>query len=785
MSNKKFFTYASLLALVAVSPVIEEMVDGPSQLVYADEVVLQTDKASPAKEEVSGDTIESGLANSKASAENLSASQVSEPAKGPSSNQASDSSQPDLQLPASSSPNIESSSEALNALVEEESAQATSLSSNRQAKPTPKADSTSQVVKVGQIQGSSHESPLVNKKVRVEEVVVTYLEDASHFYVQDLYGDNNDATSDGIQIYSKNAQVKLGDVLTITGTVQEFFGKGYDDRKQTDLSITQIKADSIIKTGSHEVPAPIVLGKDRQAPANIIDNDGLSIFDPKEDAIDFWESLEGMLVAVDDAKILGPMDHKEIYVLPGSSKRPLDNSGGILLPEKSYNTDLIPILFKKGKEVIKAGDYFTGRLTGPVSYSYGNYKVFVDDNLQMPSLHDGHLKPEKTYLQKDPSKLSIASYNIENFSANKSSTKDEKVKRIAQSFIDDLNAPDIIGLIEVQDNNGPKNDGTTDAKESAKRLIEAIKQLGGPTYLYVDIAPENNQDGGQPGANIRTGFLYQPDRVSLSAKPKGGARDSVSWVNGELSLSLGRIDPTNPAWKDVRKSLAAEFIFQGNKVVVVANHLNSKRGDSPLYGRNQPVTFKSEERRHQLATILSQFAKEGSRHQANIVMLGDYNDFEFTKTIGIIEEGGMANLVSRHDLADRYSYFHQGNNQTLDNILVSRNLLDRYAFDMVHVNSPFMVAHGRASDHDPLLLQLSFDKENPVPTKSPATSIATKEGVAKEEVFHSYKLPVSVMTSPSQSLPQTGDKTSSAISLLGLVSFLGAFKLFSKSAKSK
>ncbi|WP_455567212.1 LPXTG cell wall anchor domain-containing protein [Streptococcus didelphis] len=41
------------------------------------------------------------------------------------------------------------------------------------------------------------------------------------------------------------------------------------------------------------------------------------------------------------------------------------------------------------------------------------------------------------------------------------------------------------------------------------------------------------------------------------------------------------------------------------------------------------------------------------------------------------------------------------------------------------------------------------------------------------------------MTSPSQSLPQTGDKTSSAISLLGLVSFLGAFKLFSKSAKSK
>ena len=93
-------------------------------------------------------------------------------------------------------------------------------------------------------------------------------------------------------------------------------------------------------------------------------------------------------------------------------------------------------------------------------------------------------------------------------------------------------------------------------------------------------------------------------------------------------------------------------------------------------------------------------------------MLGDFNDFEFTKTIQLIEEGDMVNLVSRHDISDRYSYFHQGNNQTLDNILVSRHLLDHYEFDMVHVNSPFMEAHGRASDHDPLLLQLSFSKEN-------------------------------------------------------------------------
>lgn len=633
------------------------------------------------------------------------------------------------------------------------------------------------VVKIGDIQGTHHTSPLLKKAVTVEQVVVTYLEDSTHFYVQDLNGDGNVATSDGIRVFAKSAKVAVGDVLTISGEVEEFFGRGYEERKQTDLTMTQIVAKTVTKTGTAPVPAPLVLGKDRVAPADVIDNDGLRVFDPQEDAIDYWESMEGMLVAVDDAKILGPMKNKEIYVLPGSSTRVLNNSGGVLLPATSYNTDVIPVLFKKGKQTIKSGDSYKGRLAGPVSYSYGNYKVFVDDSQKMPVLIDGHLAPEKTHLQKDLSKLSIASYNIENFSANPSSTKDEKVKRIAESFIHDLNAPDIIGLIEVQDNNGPTDDGTTDATQSAQRLIDAIQKLGGPTYRYVDIAPENNVDGGQPGGNIRTGFLYQPDRVSLSDKPKGGAKDALSWVNGELNLSVGRIDPTNPAWEDVRKSLAAEFVFQGNKVIVVANHLNSKRGDNALYGRVQPVTFKSEERRHVLANMLAKFAKEGATHQANIVMLGDFNDYEFTKTIQLIEEGDMANLVSRHDLADRYSYFYQGNNQTLDNMLVSYNLLGQYEFDMVHVNSPFMEVHGRASDHDPLLLQLSFKKAADAGIEEGKPALTATE---QKKVVTAKPLAAAQKASSEKALPKAGEKAGIVMTILGMTSLFASVKLFRK-----
>lgn len=48
--------------------------------------------------------------------------------------------------------------------------------------------------------------------------------------------------------------------------------------------------------------------------------------------------------------------------------------------------------------------------------------------------------------------------------------------------------PDIIGVEEMQDNNGTVNDGTTDASLSAKRIIDAVLEIRGPKYEYVEIA---------------------------------------------------------------------------------------------------------------------------------------------------------------------------------------------------------------------------------------------------------------------------------------------------------
>ncbi|MFX3843453.1 hypothetical protein ACJBRF_10810, partial [Streptococcus suis] len=78
-----------------------------------------------------------------------------------------------------------------------------------------------------------------------------------------------------------------------------------------------------------------------------------------------------------------------------------------------------------------------------------------------------------------------------------------------------------------------------------------------------------------------------------------------------------------------------------------------------------------------LAQIIADFTKAGltKNPNYNIVMIGDFNDYEFTKNIEILETGGMANLLSRHHASYRFSYFYNGNNHSLDNMMFSTNLL--------------------------------------------------------------------------------------------------------------
>ncbi|MDD7266828.1 MAG: G5 domain-containing protein [Lachnospiraceae bacterium] len=549
---------------------------------------------------------------------------------------------------------------------------------------------------VGEIQGAGHHSPYNQFKVKVKDVVVTKVQSSSLFYIQDITPDDDSKTSDALVVYKKDHNVAVGDQLEIQGKVDERKPQTYGGKLDDEgLTTTQIAASRLTKIKSNvSLPAPVVI-TDRSIPKQVIDNDGMTVFDPEEDSLDYWESLEGMLVEMDSPKIIGPQQYGDIYVLPQDTTNQLNQAGGYTL-QPNQNPDVICLTVNKSKSTLdaKTGDYIKGRVTGTVTYSFGAFKIYVAEEEIKDKIVAGGLKREKTTIKSAEDKLTIASYNVENFTAVKGNkgTSDEKVNRIAESMVSDLGSPDIITLLEMQDDNGPTDNGVTSAKKSAKRLTDAIKKHKGRDYQYVDIEPKNNQDGGADGANIRVGMLYDPKRVTYISHEAVGADQEIFYKT--------------------RKSLAVTFEFQGQKVLVIGNHLNSKRGDSALFGKNQPATFKSDEKRKQLAQIVYNYAEQrrAADPQLHMVMTGDFNDFEFKESLHLLEGNLMVNLVEDHPFADRFSYFYRGNSQTLDHILVSKELVAGATFDMIHINSMFMEAHGRASDHDPVMVQLDLNK---------------------------------------------------------------------------
>jgi predicted extracellular nuclease len=558
-------------------------------------------------------------------------------------------------------------------------------------------------LQIHDIQGAEHYSPYQDQYVADVEGIVTYIADANNFYMQSLTPDKNPATSEGILVYKRNHAAQVGNTIKASGQVKEWVLEGYAEKLTTDLPVTEINATNItIVNDSQPLPKPIEISPLKGQPTRVIDNDQFSKFDPYQDGIDYYESLEGMLVNIKQPKVIAPQDYGELYVV---SKYTLLNTlaKGLRISENDYNPERLIIDTGDSSFVTKTGDSFTGDIHGVVSYGFSNYRI-LSDKENLPELKNGSLKQEVTKFKQHAKKLTVASYNVENFSPKES---DEKTTKLAKAITDNLNQPDIIGLTEIQDNDGSTNSGNTDASASYQTLIDKIEELGGPAYSFTDIAPVNNQDGGAPGANIRVGFLYNPERVSLTPAPKGSANEAVSYEDGKLTANPGRIDPENPAFDSSRKPLAAQFTFNGKDVIVIANHFNSKGGDQPLFGKNQPAILSSEEQRISIANVVNQFVKEiqSENKNANIITLGDLNDFEFTDTLKTLKGRELTNMIDLVPSIDRYTYAYQGNLQVLDHILVSKPLTLRTAVDIVHINAAFMEEHGRASDHDPVLIQ--------------------------------------------------------------------------------
>jgi endonuclease/exonuclease/phosphatase family metal-dependent hydrolase len=573
---------------------------------------------------------------------------------------------------------------------------------------------------IHEIQGAGHVSPLVGRCVsRVDGLVTAVLgsRTGQAFWIQNQApGDTDPRTSEGLFVTALEGlpKVEVGDLIRLEGRVEE---RSWG----LELPVTRLFADSLeVDKRRQPLPSPIVIGEGGVTiPQPAVASSRLESFDPAQFAADAFESLEGMLVRVEEPVVVGPTSgYGEAVVLADAGRSAVlkTRRGGLRLLEHNINPQRVIVDDRLVAEPphLNIGDSLAAPVEGILHYSYGSYKLLNTEPL--PEVGSGGLTREQTSLTGDASHLTVVSFNLENLSAV---SEGKKFERLAAIVAENLGAPDIVAVQEVQDDTGPEDDGTVTAARTLEMLVEAIERVGGPRYEVRSIDPQDNADGGQPGANIRSAFLFNPARVEFVDR-EGCADDLAVGVTDDSSLtrSPGLIDPDNPAFKGnregrsgSRKPLVGEFRFSGKPVILVNLHLGSKGGDDPIFGRRQPRIEGSSSRRTDQAKAVADFVGEvvGNDPIARVVVLGDLNDFENSDALGVLEAVGLEDLVKRLPMENRYSYVYLGNSQVLDHVLATESLTNGAEIEMVHVNAEFP-AGDRASDHDPVIVKLSFER---------------------------------------------------------------------------
>ncbi|WP_425090920.1 choice-of-anchor I family protein [Tropicimonas sp. S265A] len=584
---------------------------------------------------------------------------------------------------------------------------------------------------IPEIQGAGHVSAFDGQEVRTSGIVTAV--DRIGFYVQDPDGDGDDATSDAIFVFTGNGApdlVSVGDAVNLRGVVSESIPGGADTG---NLSTTQLSnADIEITSSGNALPEATVLGAGGRTPPTetVISVDELPVnlqddpgtFNPETDGIDFYESLEGMRVTVDNPVAISATNRfGETWVVADDGANVTSPTGGLndrggltinadpdgfgdLNPERiqiQYDSDLLPDGFDRPE--INVGDDLSN-VTGVVDYAFGNFEIKVTEAfaVEAPTSND----KEVTEVLGDADRLSVATYNILNVTAAEADGDADQIDLLANQIVNNLGTPDILALQEVQDDSGVANDGTLSADQTLQAIVDAIEAAGGPTYAFVSaIVDEDGENGGVPGGNIRNAFLYNEDRVE--------AKEFVT-LESDVLADLGVAN--SDAFDGTRDPLLGVFEFNGQEVTLINNHMSSRFGSTPIFGGPQPFEQAAEDAREAQALALNEVVDIllADDPDARISVLGDLNTFEFTDELaedlpGVGEEKVLTNLIEKMEGDEAYTFNFQGNSQALDHIFVTDELLEGVEVDVVHLNVDFAQF---ASDHEPIVASFLIEDPN-------------------------------------------------------------------------
>jgi predicted extracellular nuclease len=226
-------------------------------------------------------------------------------------------------------------------------------------------------------------------------VVFADFDDTSQrgFYMQDADCDADPATSDGIFVYLGDSidLVQSDDLVEVSGEVKEYYG-------MTEISASPGNV-TLISSGN-PLPPPVEITPP---------------FD-QEAASRYFESLEGMYVAMEDSAVVGPTNNAdETWVVPSDLgitrvfQDDLEGTGEILCVDDGGLYEITPEA-KVGDQVLD--------LEGALEFSYGVYRLQL---IETPILVPGDVpldsRQEPSYQVRhhgDAFSFTLATFNLAN-----------------------------------------------------------------------------------------------------------------------------------------------------------------------------------------------------------------------------------------------------------------------------------------------------------------------------------------------------------------------------------
>ncbi len=552
------------------------------------------------------------------------------------------------------------------------------------------------VISIRDMQGDQIRSPYAKKTVTIVGVVTAVLRRG--FFLQTPEKQWDGKGSDGVFVYSPDWAATQWSEVEVIGECVDYI------REENAKPVTQLHMESSrVKTERGRKVHAVEFTKDFLP----TDANELSTL---------LNSLEGMLISIAEGQtFIAPSNHYGDYVLALDAQ--CEDNSGIRTIDKGIITEATdPLRWFPGFRManynhaprLNVGSKLLSRITAPLNYRVGSYQLA----LTTPFKHEDHfVSLSKSSLEPSDNALTIMTLNCFNLDPhiesadmvlNPSQDIDDdwgegRFHTLGQAVVLQANSPDIVALQEIQDNDGAEITDVVDASKTYQLLIQTIQELSGIRYEWTDVEPEVGADGGQPGGNIRNGFLYNPNRLEL-------VEGSTRVVGKKLECFEGS-----------RKPLLSEFVEKasGNTLAVINVHFASKRHQASIFAPELPGIDAKLEVRVEQAIVVREEARKIYDDGIEYYITGDFNDTENSETMQSLLGLSSVNLVNTLPEAERYDYNHRGKLQVLMHGIVSQTMATKAEYEIIHGNELIGVKAGeetdKPSDHAYVIAKLTMD----------------------------------------------------------------------------